>query len=96
MSANLAVVSSRLPGDTGEEALSERIRRLQAEAKSMAREHVCILETALMEVVATAGQIADGGEAYPIGARELARQIVADTEARMLSLEAIMAKNGVH
>jgi len=97
MTATLAVVTDNTPrAKTGEETLSSRIRRLQAEARQMAREHVAVLEATLMGVVATAAEIADGGDAYPVGAREMARQLVADTEARMLSLEAIMTRGGGH
>lgn len=95
MSASLAVVANNpAPETRAEESLSSRIKRLQAEAKSMAREHVSMLEDALHGVIRTAAEIADGGEAYPVGAREMARQLVTDTEARLLSLECIMTRNG--
>ncbi len=93
MTAALAIVSSNpTPEKAGEETLSDRIRRLQDEARSMAREHVSVLEAAMLGLVRTASEIADGGDAYPVGAREMARQLISDTEARMLSLEAIMSR----
>ena len=95
MSASLAVIANNTaPENRGEEPLSNRIKRLQAEAKSMAREHVAVLEEAMQSVIRTAMEIAEGGEAYPVGAREMARQLVTDTEARLLSLEVIMTRNG--
>ncbi|WP_374654160.1 hypothetical protein [Phenylobacterium sp.] len=72
--------------------LSERIRRLQAEAKSLAREHVHALERALIEVERLSAEIADGGEAYPAGVRELARRMAEDCEAKVQTLEAISAR----
>jgi len=72
--------------------LSERIRRLQAEAKSLAREHVHALERALIEVERLSAEIADGGEAYPAGVRELARRMAEDCESKVQTLEAISAR----
>ena len=72
--------------------LSERIRRLQAEAKSLAREHVHALERALIEVERLSAEIAEGGEAYPAGVRELARRMAEDCEMKVQTLEAIAAR----
>lgn len=72
--------------------LSERIRRLQAEAKSLAREHVHALERALIEVERLSAEIAEGGEAYPAGVRELARRMAEDCESKVQTLEAIAAR----
>jgi hypothetical protein len=96
MSASLAVVANNPAPEAAspaDEPLTSRIRRLQAEAKSMACEHVHMLEASLSELAALATEIADGGDAYPVGAREMARQMVADTESRLLGLQAIMARN---
>ena len=73
--------------------LSERIRRLQAEAKSLAREHIHALERALIEVERLSAEIADGGEAYPAGVRELARRMAEDCEMKVKTLEAIASRN---
>ena len=94
MSASLAVVATNPSPDTANEPLYNRIRRLQAEAKAMAREHVNQLEAQLAQMAALAAEIADGGDAYPVGAREMARQLVADCETRALALEAIMRRTG--
>jgi hypothetical protein len=93
MSASLAIVANNHAPEVegpSEEPLTTRIRRLQAEAKSMAREHISQLEASLADVARLANEIADGGDAYPVGAREMARQMVADCESRLLGLEAIM------
>jgi hypothetical protein len=95
MSASLAIVANNpAPEPRAEEPLAGRIKRLQAEARSMAREHIAMLEEALHGMIRTAAEIADGGEAYPVGAREMARQLVTDTEARLLSLEVLMSRTG--
>jgi len=48
------------------QTLAERIERLQAEAKHLAREQVAALEAKLVEAAALADEIARGGEAYPV------------------------------
>jgi hypothetical protein len=97
MSASLAVVANN-PAPEAEapaaEPLTARIRRLQAEARSMAREHVNLLEASIVETARLAGEIADGGDAYPVGVREMARQMVTECEARLLNLESIMRRTG--
>ena len=98
MSASLAVVANN-PAPEAESAsvtepLTARIRRLQAEAKSMAREHIAQLEASIAEAARLAAEVADGGDAYPIGAREMARQLVTDCESRLLGLQAILHRSG--
>jgi hypothetical protein len=39
-----------------------------------------------------AAEIADGGDAYPAGIRDLARRLVEDLDARVQSVEAISAR----
>ena len=72
--------------------LSERIRRLQAEAKSLAREPIHALERALIEVERLSAEIADGGEAYPVGVRDIARRMAEDCEMKVQTLEAIASR----
>jgi hypothetical protein len=99
MSASLAVVANNPAPEAAspaEEPLTARIRRLQAEAKSMAREHIHMLEASITEVARLATEIADGGDAYPVGVREMARQMVAECESRSLGLEAIMHRTSQH
>lgn len=99
MSATLAVVATN-PATEAEapanEPLTARIRRLQEEARAMAAEHVKMLEASIVETARLADEIAAGGDAYPVGVREMARQMVADCESRLLGLQAIMHKTGVH
>lgn len=95
MSATLAVVASNTPEtEPANEPLTARIRRLQAEARAMAGEHVKMLEASIIEAAKLAEEIAEGGDAYPVGIREMARQMVTDCESRLLGLQAIMHRNG--
>lgn len=89
MTAALTIVSDTT---LGAEPLSQRIQRLQAEARDMAREHVLALEQALVGVSRLAVEIADGGEAYPVGARQVARQLIAECEGRAATLDAILVR----
>lgn len=76
------------PRDT----VAQRVRRLQAEARSLAKDHVRSLGAALGEVERIAAEIAEGGDAYPPGIRDIARRLVEDCEARAQTLEAISAR----
>jgi len=50
------------------------------------------LSAAIVDVETLAAEIADGGDAYPPGVRDLARRLVEDCEARVQTLEAIVAR----
>ena len=73
-------------------SLADRIGRLQAQARSLAREHIAALEAAMAEVERLSGEIADGGEAYPVGVRDIARRMAEDCEMKVQTLEAIAAR----
>jgi hypothetical protein len=88
MSATHLVVVPR-DGEGPVEPLAQRIRRLQAEARGAAKEHVEQLRAALAEVAQLAAEISDGGEAYPVGAREMSRRLMEDAAAQALTLAAI-------
>ena len=47
------------------------------EARALAVEQVEALEKVLMQATAMAKEIAEGGDAYPVGARELAGRLAA-------------------
>jgi hypothetical protein len=74
------------------ETVAERVRRLQAEAKELARDHIHALAAAMVGVEQMAAEIAEGGDAYPPGVRDLARRFVEDIDARVQTLEAITAR----
>jgi hypothetical protein len=87
MSPKLAIVSQdrALP----DQALSARIRALQAEARGLAREHISALEMAMVEVERLAVEIAEGGDAYPAGVRDIARRLAEDCNLKAATIEAI-------
>lgn len=91
MTPSLAVVTD-IDRPTKMETLSERIRRLQAEAKDLAREHIHALESALDEVERIAAEIANGGEAYPPGVRDIAMRLAEESHLKAQSLEALAAR----
>jgi hypothetical protein len=90
MSASHLVV---FPSGGVPESPVDRIRRLQHEAKSLAREHIEMLAAALTEVSRLAGEISEGGELYPVGARELSRRLTEDAGKSALTLTAIVDRN---
>ena len=71
------------------ETTTERVRRLQAEARMLAREQVDLLEIALLGVARQAEEIASGGDAYPVGAREVCRSLIEELQAKAMTLKAI-------
>lgn len=94
MSPSLAVVADNdlktiLPKT---ESVSERVRRLQAEAKQLAKDHIKSLSAAMVDLEQLAAEIAEGGDAYAPGIREVARQLVEDLDSRVQTLEAIAAR----
>lgn len=71
------------------ETTTERVKRLQAEARMLAREQVDLLENALLAVARQAEEIAMGGDAYPVGAREVCRSLIEELQAKAMTLQAI-------
>jgi hypothetical protein len=92
MSPSLTVVADN-PRANALESLSERVRRLQTEAKAVAREHVAALEQALLDVERLAMEIAAGGDAYPAGVRDIAGRLAEDCHSKAQALEAIVARH---
>jgi hypothetical protein len=74
------------------ESPSERIRRLQQEAQALAREQIEEMQRAMLALGKLAVEVAEGGEAYPVGAREVARRLVDEVSQRGQTLAAILRK----
>ena len=74
------------------ETTTERVKRLQLEARALAVEQVEALERVLLEASRLAREIADGGDAYPVGARELASRLASDLPAKAETLKAIVGR----
>lgn len=92
MSPSLSVVADNAHHSPKQETVAERVRRLQMEAKQLAKDHVRTLSAAIMHAEQIAAEIAEGGDAYPPGIRDLARRFVEDAEARVQTLEAIAGR----
>ena len=86
VSAEAEVYDLMRPAQTA----SERVRRLQAEARALALEQVEALDAALATAAALARDIADGGDAYPVGARDMAARLADDLPKRADSLRAVV------
>lgn len=76
----------------GPETRAERIRRMQANAKALAREQIEAMTEAMMEVARMAEEISSGGDAYPVGVRELASRLKADLESQSRSIEVLLSR----
>jgi hypothetical protein len=74
------------------ETTAARIRRLQAEAQSLARDEVAALERKIVELAQAARMVAEGGDAYHIGAREVARRLAEELPRQAGVLEALLRK----
>jgi hypothetical protein len=75
------------------ESTADRVRRLQMEARALAVEQVEVLERALLEAARLAKEIADGGDAYPIGAREIAARLASDLPSKSETLKVIVNRS---
>ena len=65
---------------------------LQTEARQLAQGHVLALTAAMADANRLALEIAEGGDAYPPGIRDLARRFAEDCDIRVQSIEAINAR----
>lgn len=74
------------------EPIAERVKRLQAEAASLAHEHILDLEIALRGAAAIAAEVASGGDAYPVGIRDIAERMAPDLEAASLNIESLRTR----
>ena len=72
--------------------LADRVRRLQAEAQGLAREHVAALQGAMVVVERLAAEIAMGGEVYPPGIRDIARRLADDCAARAQTIATLAGR----
>jgi hypothetical protein len=75
----------------GADAATWRMRQLQFEARALGREQLEALARDLSSLATRAAEISNGGEAYPVGARELASRL-ADELPRKAQLLASLAR----
>jgi hypothetical protein len=94
MSPSLSVVADNdlKPVLPKTETVAQRVQRLQAEARQLAKDHVKALTTAMVSLEQLAAEIAEGGDAYAPGVRDVARRLAEDLDSRVQTLEAIVAR----
>jgi CRP-like cAMP-binding protein len=78
----------------GPESAARRIRQLQREARSLAREQIESFARDLERMAQRAAEIAEGGEAYAVGARQLASRIADDLVQKAQTLITINGRGG--
>jgi hypothetical protein len=81
------------PATTRSETRTQRVRRLQEEARALAREQISEFEVLLAATAKMALEIADGGEVYSIGAREICRRLADELPRTVQTLQVISKKS---
>jgi hypothetical protein len=76
----------------GPDTVAERVKRLQEEAKLLAREEIEAFERQLATAAKMAETIAKGGDAYPVGIRAMAEQLAEELPMRVQGLQAILER----
>ena len=77
---------------SGPETRAERVRRMQANARALAREQIEAMTAAMIEVARMAEEIATGGDAYPVGVRELSNRLRTELDNQAKSIEALLRR----
>jgi hypothetical protein len=80
--------------DTPDHSIAARMERLMAEATQLAQAHAADFERSIAQTTALAAEIAAGGEAYPVGVRETARQLGDALAAASLRLQTLRVREG--
>lgn len=74
------------------ETPAQRIRRLQVEAKILAREQIEGIKTAMRALALQAREVSAGGDAYPPGIRDMALRLAEDLETKASRMDAVMER----
>jgi hypothetical protein len=77
----------------GPETTTQRVQRLQHEARQLAREQIEAMGRDLDDLARRAQEIADGGEAYAVGIREMASRLASDLPQKAQGLRAILDRS---
>lgn len=72
---------------------TERVNRLQEEARSLAREQIAELEVLIDATARMAFEISDGGDAYAVGAREICRRLADELPRTLQTLQMVSRKS---
>jgi hypothetical protein len=70
-----------------------RLTRLMKEAQEAAGEQVKALEEALLTIAFLSAEIAEGGEVYPVGVREICRRLAEESVWTVQTLESIQRQS---
>jgi hypothetical protein len=73
-------------GPRGPDAAAWRMRQLQFEARALAREQIEAFAKDLSALATRATEIASGGEAYAVGAREIAGRLAQELPRKAQTL----------
>lgn len=73
----------------------QRVQRLQHEAHVLAQEQAEIFARDLNATAQRAHEIAEGGDAYPVGVRELCSRLAVDLTHQAQSMMAIMQREKI-
>jgi hypothetical protein len=73
-------------------SLAERMERVRLDASRIASEHTAALMRTFEDAAALAEEVANGGEAYHVGVREIARRTHIDLAAAVLNLRSIVGR----
>ncbi len=71
---------------------AQRVRHLQEEARALAREQIDLLIADVSDIAGRAAEIAESGDAYPVGVRELASRMADDLAIKAKSITSIMER----
>lgn len=74
------------------ESRTQRVQRLQEEARALAQEQINEFETLLEATAKMALEIAEGGDAYAVGAREICRRLADDLPRALQTLHVLSKK----
>jgi hypothetical protein len=77
----------------GPETTTQRVQRLQREARLLAREQIEAMARDLDDLARRAREIAEGGDAYAVGVREMASRLASDLPQKSQSLLAILSRS---
>ena len=77
---------------TAPQSISERVQALQAEARKLADTHSADLAAEILALRITAEAIAQGGDAYRPGVREIARRLFDNMANELQALESLMGR----
>ncbi len=78
--------------DLGVESGLQRVRRMQHETHLLAQEQVGILARDLDAMAERLSEVAEGGDAYPVGVRELCSRLADELASQAQSMLSIMER----